>query len=90
MQVHRLPIGIISRIKRPPILIELVAEHKNVVFVIEVGGFDVGVLRCLCVDKAKVPEEDGDLAGGVDAAEVEPALRGLLDFGEMGDDRVSY
>lgn len=90
VQIHRLPVWIISRPERPPFLLEFVAKNENELFVGVVPPLlRVSFLRCVTVDETVISWEYWDLARCIYTAKIETALGGVLDLGEVGDERVA-
>jgi hypothetical protein len=89
MQVHSFPVRVVSRPESTTVLLKLVTEHQDKLFVKKVGLLGVGVLGCVLVNEPEIAGKDGNLSCCVDTAKVEPALRGLLGVGEERDNGVA-
>jgi len=86
MQVHRLPIRIVSWVKRPSILVKLVREDQNQILIrIFVGLFCVSIFGRVPVDQAINVRKLWYLAGRINAAQVESPLVRLV-----GAEEVTY
>ena len=77
MQVHGLPVWIVPRIERSPILIEFVRKYKDKLFVRLPALLRVYVPWSVFVYQTMIPWEHGNLAGSVDSAKVETPLQAL-------------
>lgn len=97
VEVDRLPERVVTGVERPAILVELVAEHKAVRLAIRACP-RAGVRGCICVDEGREVGQLGDLAGSINAAEIETGGLGrLVDIvvddgvsGEEDDDADAY
>lgn len=76
MKIYSFPEWIITWIERPAVLVKLIWENKNQLFVGNIALLIVCFLRSVLVDESKLVGEDRDLAGGINAANVEPAIEG--------------
>ena len=91
VQIHCLPVWIIARPERPSLLLELVAEYQDKLFVGVMPPFlRVRLLRGVAVNQPIVAWDGGDLSSCVDATEVETTLSAVLDFSEVADERETW
>jgi len=87
MEVDRLPVGVISRIKGTAVLIELIREDKDHLAAIFIGWYAIQVGGGVLVDQAKVPNI-WYLTGFIGGDAV-PTITGVSVRGKIYNDWVS-
>lgn len=76
MEIDRLPVGIIPRIKRTTVCVEFIGEYENHLPTIFIGWYVVKVDRRVLVDEAKVTDVRY-LTGGIGVDGV-PTVAGVV------------
>jgi hypothetical protein len=89
MQIDSLPEGVIARIERPAICVELIRKYEDEFFLCSERLFGICVGRSVFIYQSKIVWKQRNLASSVNPAEVETTLRGLGFPEEVAEDRIS-